>query len=246
MPGLILAVCLSLLGPLSTSTGVPEGTTQYEVRYKWGVLDTRVANGQIIISKDEWNGQTAMHTVFSLRATPFFRLFMAEDYWMELFVSPDGTLPLSSHSPIRAKGKECDFDVLYKQKERVAESHTVSAKESVHRTFSLDDGAMDLLALFHYMQNLDISRMDKGQSISLQVIMPRSVAPVLLHYEGMDSVPFSEEPCHLFLMQFTGRGVMENKSGNTVHLWMSTGPDRQLIMLTIPLNNGLMIARIKR
>lgn len=246
MSGLVLALLLSLLASVSASAGVPEGKTQYEVRYKWGVVDTRVANAVFMVTREERDGQPALHSQVNLRATPFFRLFLVEEYRVDLFLSADGKKPLFSHAPLKKKGKETLFDVLYDWDARVAELHTVSVDENIVKTFPMEERPMDIFALFYFMQTLDISEFKEGEPLPLIIMMPRSEAPVLVCYEGIDTQEIPETKCHRFLLQFTGRGMMENRSGNTVHIWSSAEGDNKLLRLTVPLNNGEMVARIKQ
>ena len=246
MSGLVLALLLSLLASLSASAGVPEGKTQYEVRYKWGLVDTRVANAVFTVTREERDGQPALHSQVNLRATPFFRLFLLEEYKVDLFLSADGMNPLFSHAPIKKKGKEAVFDVLYDWDARMAELHTVSADENIVKTFPMEENPMDILALFYFLQTLDISAFEEGMPLPLIVLMPRSEAPVLVYYEGIDTQEIPDTRCNRFRLQFTGRGMMENRSGNTVHIWSSAEGDHKLLRLTVPLNNGVMIARMKQ
>lgn len=246
MPGFILSVVFALWTLLPGTVNVPEGKTTYEVRYKWGVVDTRVANGVFTVTPDKWEGQSAYRAVATVRATPFFRLFMADEYKLELFLSREGALPLHCFSPLRTKGKECEYTLIYHQDTRQLEAWTVSATESIQRNFSLDDGAMDIFTLFYYVQCLDASTLEQGKPLSLKVVMPRSEAPALLYYEGIDKEAVPGVVCHRYLLQFTGRGLMENRSGNTVHLWVSAGAGGKLQMLTVPLNNGVLMARIRK
>lgn len=245
MPRRVLILFLAIWAFFPARAALPEGTLRYEVRYKWGVVDTRVANAVFTHSRKEWDGQPALHAQVSLRATPFFRLFMAEEYWMEAYLSTDGKQPFYSHAPLKNKGVLYNFDTTYHYDTRKVESTTVSVEENLSRTFSMDDESLDIFVVFYYLQTLDASSLPENGSHSIQIIMPRSVAPALVSFEGLDTEMVPGTPCNRYLVQLTGRGLMENKSGNTVHVWVTADANRQLRVLSVPLNNGTMIARLK-
>lgn len=244
MPGLVLMLLL-LLAPNAVPAPLSDGETCYEVRYKWGVVDTKVANASFLVSKAEWNGEAASLSQISVRATPFFRLFMAEEYRVSLYLSPEGK-PLYSHTPIVKKGKEINFYAFYNHQSGRLETKTVSADESLERNFSLKDQSMELVPFLYYMQDLDLKALKTGDSFPVQLVMPRTVAPVVVNYEGRDTEKIPGESAHRFFLDFKGRGLMEDKSGTVVHIWISAGPVQQVLLLTVPLKNGIMEASLVR
>lgn len=247
-PGRILALLFSLLVSLSAWAGLPEGETHYEVRYKWGLLDTKVANGTFVVSRSQWDGQPALCARVEVGATPFFRLFMADKYRCVLYLSQDGNEPLYSRAPGKGKDGPYVFEMFYKRDARRIDAVTVLDQLGIteNRVFKLDGRTLDLEALFFFFSEVDPSMMPNGNPLSLQMVMPRSEAPTLMYYEGIDTEKFPGEPCYRYRLELTGRGLMENRSGNLVYLWISTRESRELLLLTVPLNNGIMEARLKR
>ena len=245
-PARILALLFSLLVSLPVSAGLPEGETRYEVRYKWGVLNTKVANGTFWVNRSTWDGQPALHARVELGATPFFRLFMADKYRCELYLSQDGHEPLYSRAPGKGKDGPYVFEMFYKKDRIDAVTVLDDLGITESREFKQDGRTLDLEALFYFFLKVDPSMMPNGNPLPLKMVMPRSDAPTLMYYEGIDTEEFPGEPCFRYRLELTGRGLMENRSGHEVHIWISTRESRELLMLTVPLNNGVMEARLKR
>ena len=239
---------MALLVTLVVPARISPGETHYEVRYRWGIVDTKVANGIFVVSRTERDGQPALHARVEVGATPFFRLFMAEKYRCELFFTRDGHTPLFSRAPGKGKDGPYVFDMTYDGKADRIDAVTVLDDLALteRREFPLDGRTLDLEARFYFFSEVDPSTIEDGKPLSLKVLMPRSEAPALLYYEGLDTGKFPGEPSYRYRMEFTGRGLMENRSGHLVHIWISTRESRELLMLSVPLNNGVMEARLKR
>ena len=245
MPGLVLMLLL-LLAPSAVPAPLSDGESRYEVRYKWGVVDTKVANASFVISDGEWNGKAVKHSQISVRATPFFRLFMAEEYRVSLYLTTEGHKPLYTYAPTKKKGKEVNFYVLYNYQSGRVEAKTVSEQETLERDFSLEDNSMDLAMFLYYMQGLNLSALNTGDSFPVQLVMPRTVAPVMINYEGLDTEKIPGVTTRRFFINFTDRGLMEDMSGKAVHVWISADDAQQVLLLTVPLKNGVMAASLVR
>ena len=55
----------------------------YEVRYKLGVLNTKVATGVIPLTQDTWEGKDAFRSDARITVQPVFKLFMMRDINLE-------------------------------------------------------------------------------------------------------------------------------------------------------------------
>ena len=69
---------LYLLLPALIELASPD-TTQYEVHYKLGALDTRVVTAEITWEQSVWEEIPAWYSAAVLRTTPFFRMFLGKD-----------------------------------------------------------------------------------------------------------------------------------------------------------------------
>ena len=61
------------------------GQARYEVRYKLGLIDTRVVSAEITWEESTWNGIPAYYSAAIIETTPFFRLFLASNYFAETY-----------------------------------------------------------------------------------------------------------------------------------------------------------------
>ena len=77
------------------------GTFNYDVRYKNGLINAKVATATITWEESKWQNRPAYHSSALVKATPVFALFISSDYVAETYFSHSGLAPLLSS--IRAK-----------------------------------------------------------------------------------------------------------------------------------------------
>lgn len=218
------------------------GTARYEVRYKLGLLDTRVVTAEITWEESSWNGVPAYYSAAIIETTPFFRLFLASNYFAETYFSQDELLPLYFDNPFHHKGKDGKFEYLFRQDTGEIESTTTLGEKTEFQTFPHDGRTVDFLSLVHFIRFLDLSRME--EPLPLHVLISGKSYPAELVYLGEDLEKHPDTPSDKFLLKLIGHGLMEDKSGNEIYLWRSCGADRNLIALETALSSGTMYARL--
>lgn len=119
----------------------------------------------------------------------------------------------------------------------------IPPKEASREILPQDGRTMDLLSLLHFVRFLEQAPGDKP--LHLRVLLGGIAYPGILTCEGPDAERFPGKSTERFLLRLTERGLMENGSGNVIHLWRSTGPDRRLLGLEVALSTGAMSIRIK-
>ena len=77
------------------------GAVQYEVRYKLGALDTKVADATISLENGKWEQQAVLHSHASIRSASVFRLFLNAEYIADAYLTPGGQEPVYSFNPIK-------------------------------------------------------------------------------------------------------------------------------------------------
>ena len=217
------------------------GTVTYDVRYKLGAMNAKVATATISLDPATREGQAAYHTHALIRTSSIFRLFLSSDYVVDAWIGQADLQPVYFINPFKKGGKEGKFECIYRGGD--IEVVTVMPPKGTERKVLPQDGrTMDLLTLLHHVRFLEMDA--SSRPLSLQVLMGGSAFPGVLTCEGPDAERFPGQATERFLLRLTERGLMENGSGNEIHLWRSTGTDRRLLGLEVPLSTGTMAVSI--
>lgn len=215
------------------------GAVDYDVRYKLGVLNTKVATATISFEKDQWNGQPAWHSHALIRTTPVFKLFLGSDYTADAYLSRSDLSPLFFVNPF----KEGRFEYVYNAKTREIESLAVKGPDKTEATtFPLDGRTMDLLSLIHDLRFRTFPA--DATPLPMQLLMGGKAYPARIIFQGTDTTAFEGIAAQRILVNLE-HGLMENGSGNEIYLWRSTAPDRRILGLEAALSSGTMTCRIR-
>ena len=243
----IIALALLLLGLTATAAGKPGpealGTVQYDVRYKLGALNTKVADATISLENSTWNGQAALHSHASIKAKSIFKLFMKAGYQVDLYLTPSNVEPIYYINPFKKDGQDGKVEFTYDRGKKTIESVAVRPpEEAVTQTIPLDGKTMDLLSALQHARFLNLA---SGSSESLSLIKSGRVIPATLTNQGIDNERFPGHEAERMQLKMTGEGLMENGSGNVITLWRSTGADRCILGVEVALSSGTMIVNAR-
>ena len=217
------------------------GAVNYDVRYKLGALNTKVASATISWEKAEWKQHPAYHSHALVQTTPFFKLFLGSDYTADTYLSQNGLTPLFFSNPFK-DGSRVEY--VYNGESQEIESQTFLASGEVKdETFPFDGRTMDLLSLVHYLRFQSFSA--SGKDLAMHLLMGGKSYAARIVYQGADTDKFPDLPAERILVKMTDHGLMENGSGNEIFLWRSSAPDRRILGLEVALSTGTMICRIR-
>ena len=217
------------------------GTVSYEVRYRLGAMNAKVATATISLDPATREGQATFHSHALIRTSSIFRLFISSDYVVDTWLTQADLQPIYFINPFRKGGKDGKFECTY-SRSGIEVVTVMPPKGYESKTLPQDGRTMDLLTLLHYVRFLEMPA--SGKPLSLQVLMGGAAFPGVLTYEGTDAERFPGQRAERFLLHLTERGLMENGSGNEIHLWRSAGADRRLLGLEVALSTGSMSVSI--
>ena len=218
-------------------------TTQYEVRYKLGSMNMRVVTLDISWEESEWNGEPAYHSVAVIQTVPFFRMFLGSYYYAECFFRSSDMAPIYFDNPFNAgTSKARRYEYYYHPEDETIESVSFHAPDKTEfATFTYDGRTMDFLSLVHFIRFLDESQ--AKDPMPMHILVSGKSYPAELQYLGPDPEKLPDTPSEKFLLRLTGRGLMENGSGNVIYVWRSIS-DHTLLSLETALNTGSIQAMI--
>ncbi len=217
------------------------GTVKYEIRYKWGAINAKVASIDLSLAPEKWENHQAYHSKAIIKTSAVFSLFIGADMTAESYIEQSDLQPLYFINPHKKGGKDVCFTFVYNRKSKKIESTFKGVKDTSEKTFPMDGKTYDLLSVITYVRFLDASK----KNVDINLLLGDERYPGVLSYEGKDTEKFPGRETDRFVLRLTGRGVMENGSGNELTFWRSTGSDRKLIGLEAPISPGFMTIRIK-
>jgi hypothetical protein len=239
---ILLALVASVTAPGAGT--IPEealGAVNYDVRYKLGALNTKVATATITWEKADWKQQPAYHSHALVQTTPVFKIFLGSDYTADTYLSQKSLAPLFFSNPFK-DGSRVEY--VYNAESKEIESLAVKASgEAENKSYPLDGRTMDLLSLLHYLRFHTFSA--EGSPLSMHLLMGGISYAARVICQGPDETKFPDKPSERIVVEMTEHGLMENGSGNKLLLWRSNGPDRRILGLEVALSSGTMICRIR-
>ena len=215
------------------------GAVQYDIRYKLGALNTKVADGTITLENSTWNGQSVLHSHADIQAKSVFKLFMNAAYIVDLYLTRTEVEPVYYINPFKKNGQDGKVEFTYDRSGRKIDFVAVRPPAApVSDTFPLDGKTMDLLSTLQYARFLNLS---EGSSMSLKLLKSGKVIPATLTFIGKDMDRFPGREAERLQLTMTGGGLMENGSGSIITVWRSAGSDRRILGLEVALSSGTMI-----
>lgn len=245
MKKILLFVSLLLLATsLCEARKLPKetlGTANYEIRYKWGAINAKVATIDLTLKEDKWEDHPAYHSQAVIKTSAIFSLFIGSDMKADCYIAQSDLQPLYFVNPHKKGGKDVRFTFVYDRKTRQIESTFEGVKDTTTRNFAMDGKTYDLLSVIEFVRFLETSY----NTVDINLLLGEDRYPGVLVYQGKDTEKFPGRNTDRFVLRLTGRGVMENGSGNELVFWRSTGPDRRIIALEAPVSPGFMTIQIK-
>jgi len=227
---LILLIALQSVLPRTSEKLV------YEVRYKLGALNTKVATGTIPLVPDVWEGRKALRSDASIKVQPFFKLFLKGSYTANLYLGAGDMKPLFYRYGHENGFNECRYraDSVY--------FHRSHKKKGVQNIALSNDGrTMEIFSMLFLLRELNLS---PGESINAKAYLSGGFRNVRITMIGTDAERYPGREADAFLIETPEQGLMENGSGTVIRLWRSHGGTRPVLGIEVPLSTGTMIANL--
>ena len=244
-------VCLLALLPLLSfapqgrgTSGWTQGKVQYKIQYIRGSIRAKMATATLTMSDTEWKGDTAYAAGFSVQAANVFKLFLRSEYKVDLVLSKEDLSPYYYSFPHVKKGKKHLLEFIYGDNEVESVLQIENTPEPVRKVYPKKGLlTLDVASFSLYVRGLDPASL-QGKPMEVQLLFGSSAELAHLSYVGEDAAFGEEESGFHYLLEIEGRGLLENKSGKEIHLWVSPGAERTLRGLEIKLEKGSIVAKM--
>ncbi len=217
------------------------------VFYKWGAVNTEVAQATVTLDSLRFNGQDAWHVNFRVQSAPFFDVFfkMREDFhsWMTM----DGLRPIRfTRNTLEGKYTATN-DYTYDWPAKVIHADVNFYNRGVeHYEIPLHECVYDLPALIFYLRTMDLSRMKLGDRYPLSFAIDEAVFDIVLTYHGPEALKVRKmgyRNALLFTCSVVSGAMFE---GDTeLKVWFSDDGDFVPLAVMAPLKVGAMWAWLK-
>ncbi len=243
---LILAL-LPLLAFVPERKALPEqakGETRYVVHYNRGSIRAKMATATLMMDDGTWQEKPAYYASFTVRAASIFKLFLLGEYKVRLFLSKDDMSPYYYSFPHKKKGKQRNLEFFYK--EEVVESvlKQEDYPEPVRQTFPKEGKlTMEVASFALFLRCLDPASI-RNEPLPVNLLMASMLVTSELSYLGDDYSFWPGEAARHYKVKMLGRGLLENGSGDEIHIWVSPEPEHPMRGLEILLGKGSVTAKM--
>lgn len=153
--------------------------------YKWGAVNTEVAQAAVTLDTVSYNGEEAFHVNFKVKSAPFFDVFfkMREDFHSWFTVRELKPLKFTRNT---LEGKYTATNEYYYDWPAgvIHADVNFNGRGDEHYEIPVHECAYDLPALIFYLRTMDLSRMHAGEKYHLSFAIDESVFDVVLTYHG--------------------------------------------------------------
>lgn len=239
---LILAAAAALSVQVFAASGAESPFHgKYDVRYKYGVINTKVATASYDWDASTWEKKDAYYTKVTIKTRPLFNLFLGSDYFLELYNSAEGLSPLYFHYYF----SDVDFKYRYRKAKGITDcTITHKGKPEEHRTFTMDSMTMDIIALLNHIRFCDFNALKSPRDYN--VLLSGQVFRARVSYRGIDKKKFSGKNAVCVRFELPEAGLMADGSGHEFLVWFSEGPEREVLGLEANLGKAYLTCFIKQ
>ena len=249
LPGLICAAVLLAQEPerVPVPADAVGTSVQYDVRFIRGAIRTKMARATISLEPATWEGRDATSATFTVHAVSIFRLLMKGEYNVTTFFDRKDATPYYYTSLIKPKGRPVHHEFFYSGYPDIIKM-TKTALDDGEKLLDIDfkqDGiSMDLASLSLFIRSLKPDNM--SAPIRMYILMTQKRVPADIYYMGMDTEFWPGKSLIHYKVLMPERGLMEDASGNELHIWIEPDGHRNMVGLDIDLSKGHVEARLRQ
>lgn len=215
--------------------------------YKWGLVNTEVAQATVKLEGTRFNGIPAYHVNFWVKSAPFFDVFfkMREDFHSWFSVQDLKPLKFTRNT---LEGKyTATNEYHYDWDNQVIHADVnFNGRGDEHYEIPLHECVYDLPTLIFYLRTMDISRMYKGGKYHLSFAIDDAVFDVVLTYHGKETFSLSRSDtrdAHLFTCSVVKGAMFEGNQ--ELKFWFSADGNFVPLGVMAPLRWGAVWAKLK-
>lgn len=227
----LLLICIVAFGCSLSARAWDAGkeNLSYDIMYKWGLVNKKTGtvtirseapkNGRFQARLTGATAPWADHIYKlrdTLRGTIDARTLMPYSY--EKIAHEGGDFDHDNITYTHS-AKGTDAKVVHRRKKKKDSDLTVTNKE-----LHADGLTLDMLSAFYYMRDIDYSKMQKGETIKLNVFSGSKAEILTIHYEGIQEIEIRGAKVKSYHITFTFTSGAGRKTSDNMYAWLSTSP----------------------
>lgn len=221
-----------------------DGEAHYKVQYIRGGIRAKMATATLTLSDTDWKGTPAYAADFCVQAASVFKLFLRNQYKVNLILSKEDLSPYYYSFPHVKKGKMRHLEFFYGKNEVESVLQIEDTPDPVRKIYPKNGlVTLDVASFAFYFRNIDPASLP-DPPMRVRLLLGSTDVLAILSYLGEDATFWQGENCFHYVLKMEGRGLLENKSGDEIHVWISPGAKRFLRGLEIKLEKGSIVAKM--
>ncbi len=204
---------------------------KYRIHY--GIINAGIAE-LWIQNTEERRGRKVFHMVGKGRSVGMAETFFRTRDRYETWIDAEAMAPWEFLRDVNEGGYLINHHVLFDQFKSTA-VHTDLKKDTV---FKLPDYAQDMLSSFYYLRSLDVSNLQPGQSIPVQMFLDYQIYEFRLKFLGRETLKTSQGKIQCMKFRPTVQAGRVFKEEEGVTLWVSDDQSKVPVRLQADLAVG--------
>ena len=202
----------------------------YNLRFKLGIVNTKVATANISLNPETYNGEEALYGHVTIRVQPFFRLFMSEKYLSYVYFSKEDKKPIYYYNLNNVGYTEC-----YYQKDSIRYERHRGGEDVKITTVPNDGNTMEIFSFLFHMREIELI---PGQSQEFSAYLFGDFRKTIVTMTAVEQERFPGRRAEALVVELPERGLMENGSGNIIYAWRDSEGTRPVLGIEVPLGKG--------
>lgn len=200
----------------------PGEKIDYDIYFKWGILNPKAGSAQISYSATEYNQKDAyLYKLIFKTAGIAEKVYKTRDTLTNVYSSDHILLKAAKHT--REKDRynidETTFD--YRQSKTYARMRRYDlTRTKADTTYTVDGCLLDMLSSTFFVRNIDWEKLKPEDSFSATIVSGKSLVKIIIRYKGQRILEISENvkynTCYFSI-------EVDDKTfeSNSTELWMS-------------------------
>lgn len=219
---------------------------KFSVDYSSALLSTAVADVQMSIKGETYNGVPCFKIEAHGKTRPFFNIFFELEDKYYTIVDTVNLRPLKSGSDLKEGGFLFKTDLSYNWPKKTVTTfaHNIKRDWRYYKTLPIGGCSYDALALFYNMRRVNVENLKVGQNFKLELVLEDTVRNVQAKYHGREIKKIAglgSFKTLKFSCKFATSNDETFKDGAEFFIWISDDKNKIPIYLESPIRVGKVV-----
>ena len=223
-------------------------TLSYGVSYKWGAVNTEVAQAHLKLEETRMGKETVYHSDVSARTAPFFDVFFKIREHFEGWFQKGTLIPQKcirdTHEGTYAAYNMYNYDWEERQIHAYVDMTSTGA---MNLDIPLVDCICDVPSLVYFVRKADLSKMEEGKRYGLNFAIDDTVFHIYLTRKGQETLKvkgIGKVRCNKLYCSVVEGAVFNGME--EVKIWLSDDANQVPVSFWAPLRVGAMRGTLKK